>query len=219
MTEYEIEQYIETIKPSYSKAMIQSFARVDSELEKIEAKVKQINMCLHKKQDCPESLAEQKKTIIERAKQLQFSKHILRYKAMQRGFRGEWLKVKDLPRNEISDICKQAEILTILDNHSLQLAEVCQLMKSSDLSEGYSISFGETSTLRGSWEDAVDAVELIPSITTADDTIPEDESTKERQKRLKRWLTEEELKGKGAIKRTAAREGIARQTLAEILKR
>lgn len=46
------------------------------------------------------------------------------------------------------------------------------------------------------------------------------ETPKERKNRLERWLEEEKQKGhRGAIKRTAAREGISRQFLSEILNR
>ncbi len=84
--------------------------------------------------------------------------HAERYSANAQGVREEWNKLREMPRNKISDIQQQAELLNILDNRCHQFQEAYMLIKNSNISHGYTISYGDTAVLRGSWEDAIEAV-------------------------------------------------------------
>lgn len=178
MSDEQFEQYLRSIKPVYTKSMNEQLSRIQAELDEIEEEHKQLNIVSHRQP--PAGAQDQLTRDNESARQNAITNHSIElnseipgiYKRKQlihilaekQGVREEWLRIKGMDRNKIDDIQKQAEILNVLDNRCLQLQEACRLMKSSDISEGYSISYGEVSDLRGSWESATDAVSLSAGI-------------------------------------------------------
>jgi len=234
ISDEEIEQYFETIKPVYTKSMNDKLSRIQVELKAIQIERKQLSQHLYnqppaevKDQLTWDKERERRKTnsrhtddLNKEVNKLRNRQHVVRYLAKKQGVHEEWLQVKGMNRNKINDIHKQAEILNILNNRCLQLQEVCNLIESSDISQEYSLSSGDISVLRGSWESAVDAVKITLSDGThSPEHKTENESPIERKERLERWFKDEQqIKQIGALQRTADREGIARQTLSGIFK-
>ncbi|MBV1884532.1 MAG: hypothetical protein KUG82_23025 [Pseudomonadales bacterium] len=69
-------------------------------------------------------------------------------------------------------------------------------------------------------QDAVSKIEKQIQLIIAPEKEGSTETPEEREQRLKRWFAEEtQKKPNGALRRTAEKEGITRQTLSEILKR
>ena len=63
-----------------------------------------------------------------------------------------------MPRCKISDFQEQAEILNILDNKYCQIQQACELIEKVGVLNEHTLSYGETAVLKGSWDEAIDAV-------------------------------------------------------------
>lgn len=172
MTDDEILQYLETIKPIYTEEMQASASRTRERIKVIDEEYGKLNRLtfsqppvevidqatLEKEQERQAIIVRQKNELRKERDKLRTMQHVARYSAKKRGIQGEWNNLSEMPRKEISDIQQQAELLNILDNRCLQLAQACKFIKDAGVSQSYSLSFGDIADLRGAWEDAVNAV-------------------------------------------------------------
>ncbi|GJL72533.1 MAG: hypothetical protein NMNS01_17320 [Nitrosomonas sp.] len=174
MTDDEIIQYLDTIKPVYTDRFKNNLRKINEKWTDIESETKRLNLqkyvtptsenVVHNKQPSDQTkiipISNQLILCQEKMDKLKTEQQILHFMAQMKGYRHEWKKIKQMPRNQIDDIQKQAEVLNILNNKCLQLQEAIKLIPKAGASQSYSLSFGETSVLRGYWEDAIDAVSL-----------------------------------------------------------
>jgi len=172
MTDDEIYQYLEAIKPIYTKEMQASASRIRERIKVIDEEYRKLNRLTfsqppvevkdqatsEKEQERQAVIVRQKNELRKERDKLRTMQHMAPYSAKKRGIQGEWNNLSEMPRKEISDIQQQAELLNILDNSCHQLAQVCKFIKDAGVSQGYNLSFGDITDLRGAWEDAVSAV-------------------------------------------------------------
>ncbi len=174
MTDEEIIQYLDTINPIYTDRMKKNLSAIFSEMSTNDDECKRLNLMKHspplveiidqetwnQEQERQSMIRNQLQRNYEKSLKLRAEQQIAHFMAELQGVREEKEKLSQMPRKDISDIQKQAEILNILDNRCLQLQEVIKLIRMTDVSQRYTISYGDISDLRGSWEDAIDAVSL-----------------------------------------------------------
>jgi|TARA_Y100000310_G_scaffold344196_1_gene455661 hypothetical protein len=148
MTDNEIEQYLEAIKPYYNKMNEAALASIRNRIDEIDDQIGEIDD------------DERRNELLQERNRLHSRQCAASYFAEKLGVEREWQKVRDMPRNEIRDIQRQAELLNILNNRAFQLQKACSLLEADDLTVGYTLSYGYIADLRGSSEDAVAAVQL-----------------------------------------------------------
>lgn len=174
MTDDEIDQYLNTIESIFTvqrKEIIDAISRRKIE---INAECQKLNLLLHspppvgivdqdknkKDEESKSSIRKQLQAYHDEIKNLRIKSLQNSFLAERDGFREEIKNIRQMPRTELSDIQKQAELLNILSNKCLQLEAAVELIKRSYSHNECRISFGPISLLRGNWEDAIKAVSL-----------------------------------------------------------
>lgn len=172
MTDEEVSAYLETIGPVYTELMRQHLDAIEAELNGNEERQKCINLKLNSQPpfevDCEaawekellwrEELHEQNDAITNEYQRLRVRKHVFLYHAEREGINQRIKELRDKKPDTFHEIQLQGTLLLILDNKSAQLDEVIKLLGAADSLESYELSYGEVGDLRGSWDEAVDAV-------------------------------------------------------------
>ena len=191
MNDDEIIQYLDTINSFVSPERRKILTAIRSRTTEIDHECRQLNGSLNRPFR-PEvynqetfKIEEQRKSLIKDQLQkyenelngLRNMQYQNQFLAERDGILEEMKIIRQMPRKELSDIQRQAEVMNILSNRLSQLDAAVELIRRYGSHLGFSLGFGDISLLCGNWEDAIDAV----SLTTEDGIIlyPDDKTANE----------------------------------------